>query len=215
MTINTLLVDGFEPSIRAMRNPYDSWDKSDSGWLEYEQGRRQFDIGQNDLELSMKLQNGGPEHAKHLRMIQVWADIKAPRYWWTEMDTYRAGVEKVSCSTMHTITKREFMMDDFEYDDDKFAGQMIACAAFSMNTLRNAYMDEEDPDKKKKIWRIMIQNLPQSYLQQRTIMFSYAALRNIVRQRKGHKLKEWKQFIDWLYTLPYAGQLIFDMEGNK
>ena len=206
MTIETLDVAGIPQAMHAMRNPLDSWDRSDSEWDEL------YIIGEKDMELSLKLQKAGPEHAKHLRFVQVWADIDAPRYWWTEMDTYRAGVEKLSCSTMHTITKYGFNIDDFEHEDSKIGLQMAMGSAFTMNTLRDSYLKEEDPEVKKEDWRLIIQNLPQSYLQKRTMMFSYAALRNIVRQRKGHKLKEWAQFIRWVHTLPYADQLIFDEE---
>ena len=145
-------------------------------------------------------------------MIMVWVDITAPRYWWIEADTYRNGVEKVSCSTMHKLTSREITLEDFEHDPNAYSDNAArACVAY-VEEMRTAYLAAEDPEQKKEIWRTLIQNLPQSYLQKRTVMLSYAALRNIVRQRAGHKLKEWHQFIDWVHTLPYADDLIFDKE---
>ena len=208
MKIETLEVAGFAPAMKAMRNPLDSWARSDSG-LHEDSG--EYWIGPQDMSLSERLQKAGPEHAKHLRLIQVWADIKAPRYWWTEFDTYRAGVEKLSCSTMHTITKKEFSIDDFEHDDNPLSSGSAELNASELNSWRDMWLESTGyPDHQKDVWRTLIQNLPQSYIQGRTVMMSYAALRNIVRQRAGHKLKEWQQFIDWVYTLPYARELIFD-----
>ena len=199
MTIETLEVCGLESALHAMRNPMDSWAKSDSFVEHSVQGTKML-IGENDKDLSQRLQNAGPEHCKHLRMVMVYADIKAPRYWWNEFDTYRAGVEKVSCSTMHKLMARPLSEDDFEHDcmNKEFLGYVIE----SINTSMEAWRYESDQDIKKDIWRSIIQALPQSYLQKRTVMMSYAALRNIVKQREGHKLSEWKRFIDWCHTLP-------------
>ena len=216
MTIQTLLTAGVEQAIHAMRNPMDSWDYSDSDWEEgvvslYPDFAK-YIVGPKDKDLSERLQKAGPEHAKHLRMIMVWADIVAPRYWWTEFDTYRAGVEKLSCSTMHTITKRAFDTSDFQQDDTELSQNAAILNATMMDMWREMYLDaKDDPAKQKEIWRCLIQNLPQSYLQRRTVMMSYAALRNIVKQRKGHKLDEWKYFIDWARTLPDSW-MIFDGE---
>ena len=208
MKIETLEVAGIAPALKAMRNPLDSWAKSDSS---YSEDTDEYEIGPADMDLSERLQKAGPEHAKHLRMVQVWADISAPRYWWQEADTYRSGVEKLSCSTMHTITKKKFTVDDFEHDDNYMSTLSAGLNASEMENWREMWLSlSDDPEKQKEVWRTLIQNLPQSYIQKRTVMMSYAALRNIVRQRKGHKLKEWKQFIDWAYTLPYAPKLIFD-----
>jgi len=189
---------GFSQAINAMRNPMNSWDKGDSYWddddFEF------YTIGEKDKDLSIKLQKAGPEHCKHLRMIYVWADITAPRYWWNEFDTYRAGVEKVSCSTMHKLMARPITKDDFEHDsmNEEYLDRMIE----SINNSMLAYELCKDPDHKREIWRGIIQALPQSYLQKRTVCMSYAALRNIVRQRQGHKLIEWEYFITWCKTLP-------------
>lgn len=190
MEIKTLQVDGFGPAIHAMRNPMDSWEKSDSV-----KGR----VGEKDKELSIRLQKAGPEHSKHLRLIVCWASVLAPRYFWAEFDTYRFGVEKVSCSTMHRLMARPLTMDDFENDCQP---SLTARVVEDLNKCMVLYKQAEDPDAKKMIWRGIIQALPQSYLQRRTVMMSYAALRNIYRQREGHKLKEWQQFREWAETLP-------------
>lgn len=211
MKIKTLEVAGFGPAITAMRNPMNSWDRSDSKYrvtctdaFEDEELSTvtAIDIGEKDKDLSMKLARNGPEHAKHLRMIFVWADICAERFWWNEADTYRFGVEKVSCSTMHKITAKPFEYTDFgfeEEDHDSYKDAM-ANAAF-MEDLRQAYL-KADEEHKKEAWYRIIRNLPQSYIQKRTVVFSYAALRNIYRQRKNHKLGEWHTFCDWVKTLP-------------
>lgn len=201
MKIKTLQVDGIGPAIHAMRNPMDSWDRSDT---------KQGSVGEKDRQLSEKLAKAGPEHAKHLRMIQVWAEIEAPRYWWTEFDTYRAGVEKLSCSTMHRLMARPLTIDDFEHDslNEDYAKIMLE----SINNSMEVYRFTNDPEKKKEVWRGIIQALPQSYIQRRTVMMSYAALRNIIKQRKGHKLKEWAQLTNWARTLPESWMLF---EGDE
>ena len=200
MNIETKEINGVFPAIKGMRNPMDSWDKSDSRWLYHDDDSKlKYEVGEADKDLSVRLQQAGPEHCKHLRMIFVWADITAPRYWWNEFDTYRAGVEKVSCSTMHKLMARPLTRDDFEHDsmNNEFLDYVIE----SLNTSMEAWRFEHDQEEKKQIWRSIIQALPQSYLQKRTVCMSYAALRNIVKQREGHKLIEWKQFIDWVHTL--------------
>ena len=191
---------GFDQALRAMRNPMNSWEKNDSYFED--DSMQAYHVGDNDIELSIKLQKAGPEHCKHLRMIYVWANITAPRYWWNEFDTYRLGVEKVSCSTMHKLMARPLTRDDFEHDcvRDSFLDDIIECLNGSME----AYTLCKDQEHKKEIWRGIIQALPQSYLQTRTVCMSYAALRNIVRQREGHKLVEWSQFIDWCKKLPHS-----------
>lgn len=201
---------GFSQAIHAMRNPMDSWDKSDSKWIwsEYTKDKTvysvsdifKFEIGEKDKDLSIRLQQAGPEHCKHLRMIFVYADIKAPRYWWNEFDTYRNGVEKVSCSTMHKLMARPLSENDFQYDASH--SKILDVVISKINSVMEFWGKEQNPAEKKRLWRSIIQILPQSYLQQRTVCMSYAALRNIVRQREGHKLSEWQQFIDWCKTLP-------------
>ena len=201
MTLETLDVQGFMPALHGMRNPMNSWNKSDSHWLYHDDDSKlKYEIGENDKELSIRLQKAGPEHCKHLRQIVVWVDINAPLYWWKEMDTYRMGVEKNSCSTMHKLTSRPLDDSDFEIDcvNEDYTHYVLDC----LNTSMEAWKYEKDIDVKNEIWRSIIQGLPESYLQKRTVMMSYAALRNIVRQREGHKLKEWAMFIDWAKSLP-------------
>ena len=200
---------GFDQAIMAMRNPLASHEKSDSYWI-YEDEESEtpyYQLGEKDRGLSIRLQNAGPEHCKHLRMIYVWADITAPLYWWKQMDTYRIGVEKVSYSTMHKLMARPLTEEDFEHDsiNQKYLDFMLE----SLNGSMEAYHLCKDPDHKQEIWRGIIQALPECYLQKRTICFSYAALRNIVKQRKGHKLYEWEVFINWARSLKHSW-MIFD-----
>ena len=196
MKIKTLEVAGIGPAIHAMRNPMDSWEKSDTVHGQ---------IGPKDTELSERLAKAGAEHAKHLRLIQVWAEVWAPRYWWIEFDTYRAGVEKLSCSTMHKLTSRLLTDEDFAQDDDDPARIDLVVTIGDLNRyLSNykAHLAIDDHEGAEKWWRRLIQALPQSYIQRRTVMMSYAALRNMYRQRAGHKLAEWHIFREWCETLP-------------
>jgi len=219
MKIETLEVAGMQPALRAMRNPMDSWEKSDSTFVTGGPfGPVGFQIGEKDKDLSLRLQKAGPEHCKHLRQVMVWADITAPRYWWVEADTYRFGVEKVSCSTMHRIHSKEFTLDDFAHDHvigptwseaDNFNGDKPIDALNGTITMLNECRDKllkakdaGDNARMKMFWWQLIQLLPQSYLQKRTAMMSYAALRNIYCQRKGHRLKEWEIFRSWVRSLP-------------
>lgn len=208
MKIEILEFAGIRSALHGMRNPMDSWDKADTTYhLTTEDYPDEpfpttidFLMGEKDKDLSMRLQKAGPEHCKHLRMIQVWADITAPRYWWTEFDTYRTGVEKVSCSTMHKLMARPMTLDDFEHNaPTSFVFDSII---EYMNKLMEQYKIETDPVLKQMTWKKIIQTLPQSYIQKRTVMMSYAALRNIYRQREGHKLSEWHVFRDWVESLP-------------
>jgi len=216
MNIKTLKTDGFAPAIFAMRAPMQSWSKSDSTWDLVQKGSPEngdysieetFTLGDKDRDLSLRLQKAGPEHCKHLRMIQVWAEIEAPREWWIQFDTYRYGVEKVSTSTMHTLMRRPLDVTDFEHDcmNDEYLHYMLD----SINTSMEAWRCEKDEEYKKQIWRSVIEALPQSYIQKRYVMISYAALRSIIHQREGHKLHEWAQFIDWCRSLPYP-ELLFE-----
>ena len=199
MKIETLEVCGIKSALHAMRNPMDSWAKSDTV-VEYRASGTVVYVGSTDRDLSLRLQKAGPEHCKHLRMIMAYADITAPRYWWTEFDTYRNGVEKVSCSTMHKLMARPLTLDDFEHDAPTsvwFEGLINY-----LNSLMEDYKEEKDHVLKQLTWKKIIQTLPQSYIQKRTVMMSYAALRNIYRQREGHKLSEWHVFRDWVESLP-------------
>ena len=203
MNIRTLEVAGIAPAIIAMRNPMNSWDRIDSV-----PGR----VGKNDKALSMRLAKAGTEHCKHLRMIVCWADITAPFYWWKQADCYKIGVEKVSCSTMHKLMSREVTIDDFEHDaiiEDGFNSIIDA-----INGSIREYSRAIEAEDKAQIFRGVIQLLPESYLQKRTVMMSYAALRGIYKQRKGHKLPEWQIFREWVETLPESW-MITDKEEEE
>lgn len=196
--LKTLQVDGIGPAIHAMRNPYDSWDKSDT---------IPSKIGPADRDLSERLSLAGTEHCKHLRLIQVWVEIIAPLYWWKEFDTYRAGVEKLSCSTMHTITKKPFTQD-------MFTSNVSPAVIRWLEYEREIYVNAKSPEKKQVYWQRIIENLPSGFLQRRTVMMSYAALRQICKQRKGHKLSEWHTFCEWASTLPESWMLNTEKEGD-
>lgn len=199
--VENIEVHGFEPAIRGMRNPYDSWDKSDSRWVPEEYSA----IGQNDLALMRKLYQGGSEHRKYARMIVVWCDITAPLYWWKEFDTYRTGVEKNSCSTMHTIAKKEFTPDMFSHEHLRERSiKVLDNLCKTLNAYRSVYLENKD----KLNWWQIIQLLPSSYNQKRTVMMSYEAVFSIIRQRTGHKLDEWREFIDVLKGLPYVEEIL-------
>lgn len=204
MTIETIEgPSGFIAATEGMRAPMSSWEKSDSNYDEM----NEFHIGEKDKELSVKLQTSGPEHSKHLRQIVVWTKITAPREWFIQMATYRIGVECNSTSTMHTLMRRPLVKEDFEFDCVN--NDYINFILTGINTSMEDWKEEKDPEAKAEIWRSIIEVLPQSYLQTRYMMFSYAALRNIVHQREGHKLKEWAQFIEWVRSLPNSW-MIFD-----
>ena len=193
-------VYGVHHALRGMRNPMDSWAKSDSDFSAHDNI-----IGPNDESLCKRLIKAGPEHAKFLRQIICWADITAPRFWWIEFDTYRAGVEKNSCCTMHRIMAKPFT-------DEDFSGVMPGGVIADLNLLRDAYLADTDEEEKRKIWRRVIERLPQSYNQKRTVMMSYQAIRQMCGQRKGHKLSEWHDFIAWAKTLPESWMLVEEEE---
>ena len=213
MKIETLEVTGFRSAFHGMRNPKDSWAKADS-LIEYGAGGTYFKTGERDKNLSLRLQKAGPAHSKHLRFIQAYADITAPRYWWIEFSTHRAGMEMLSCSTMHTLMNRPLTINDFEHETEgaEIALQPIVNAINGRMENYKALKKEGLDLEAKEVWREIIQLLPQSFLQTRTVMISYAALRNMILLRTGHKLKEWAEFISWCHTLPEAGCLLFDDE---
>lgn len=194
-------VYGWEAAIRGMRNPMDSWAKSDSVFCE-----GSALIGPNDHDLMMRLAKGGPVHAKYRRMITVTVDITAPLYWWKEADTYRFGREQNSCSTMHRIHAKEFTLDDFSHEhllndaNSSLGALLVTIDALNYN--RALYLHSQKQDK--ALWWNMIQLLPSSYNQRRTVQFSYEALVNIYRWRKNHKLDEWREFCAWIESLPYS-----------
>ena len=215
--IENIEIVGWEPAIRGARNPMNSWDKSDSYWTHIENpetlntARFQYFVGENDLKLLRNLANAGPDHGKFLRMIQVYCDITAPLYWYKEMDTYRMGVEKNSCSTMHKIHSKPFEMADFSHKHLNLVGvNMLKVIVDTLEANRRLFLDSKD----KKFWWQLIQLLPSSYNQRRTYMISYAALRSMYHARKNHKLDEWREFCQWVESLPYAAELITNQEAN-
>lgn len=242
-------VVGWEHVIRGMRNALESWDKMDSKWSCIRPSEEhmsvycvddyEFYIGPNDQKLMMKLRKAGPDHRKFMRMIVVYVDITAPLYWWKEFDTYKVGTVANSCSTMHKIHAKEFTIDDFNHehliDGEDFMYDLMSpsahlCSTIGMlNRSRDKYLETKD----KKYWWQMIQLLPSSYNQKRTVMLNYEVLANIYKSRKNHKLDEWKEhdylskedlsyentfekhagFCDWIKTLPYS-ELITGEEGE-
>lgn len=203
-------VYGWEAAIRGARNPMNSWDKSDTVYYPGQDYSCAVKIGPNDLKLLRNLANAGPDHGKYLRMIQVYCDITGPLYWYKELDTYRMGVEKNSCSTMHKIHAKEFTVDDFSHEHlDDWSIDILSRVIALLNFNRNDFVNKKD----KFFWWQLIQILPSSYNQRRTYMFSYAALRSIYHARKNHKLDEWREFCRWIESLPYS-ELITNQEAN-
>lgn len=221
-------VVGWEHAIRGMRNPMNSWEKSDSFWNYHPCGEcngnascvDDFHIGPNDLDLMMQLRNAGTDHRKFMRMITVYVDITAPLYWWKEFDTYKVGTVVNSCSTMHKIHAKEFTLEDFScehlIDDDTTIHndtEHVACSSgfvikkIMVDTL-NHYRDMFLETKDKKYWWQMIQLLPSSYNQKRTVMMNYEVLANIYKSRKNHKLDEWRDLCAWIESLPYSGLIM-------
>ena len=202
---------GFDAAIRGMRNPLNSWDKIDSYYIWPDD--EEFHIGPNDHDLMMKLRNAGPDHRKFMRMIVVYTDITAPLYWWKEFDTYKIGTVSNSCSTMHKIAEKEFTLDNFShehllddghiaYDDDCWLSPMdcLREQVHTLNMFREQYLKTND----KTWWWQMIQLLPSSYNQKRTVMLNYEVLANMYESRKNHKLDEWIDFCKWVEDLPYS-----------
>lgn len=197
---------GFRHAIRGMRNPLASHNRSDS----YTVGEQVL-IGEKDLELMQKLIKGGTEHRKFLRQIQVSVDITAPMYWWKEYDTYKIGTTANSYSTMHTIHKKKFEKDDFSHEHlNEFMLYRLEQIVADLNHFRNCYNDKNDKD----YWWQLIQILPSSYNQKRTLTMNYENLISMYHQRKSHKLDEWNFFCEWVETLPYAEELLIGKGDN-
>lgn len=222
--IFNIQTSGWDTAIRGMRNSYDSWDKSDSVWEDdvqsdgysvWKVGERVYRLGNNDLELAARLSKLGSSESKFRRMIHVFCDIKAPLYWWKQFDTYKVGTVCLSTSTMHSITKRDFVIDDFsmnQYMSAEFGNHMLSTINI-LNELRKRYLECEDPTWKKMYWSDIIQLLPESYNQLRTIDMNYEVLSHMVDDRLYHKLNEWQEFCrKMLANLPYARELIFDIQ---
>lgn len=233
-------VTGWEAAIRGMRNPMNSWKKSDSIFVEdgeyhdicsnsgpyngtVTDTETFFEIGEKDFDLMTSLRNSGTDHRKFMRMITVYLDITAPLYWWKEFDTYKVGTVANSCSTMHKIAAKEFTLDDFSCEhlleqkdvhvpnDSCCNWNWEGCAVIApinileetvnmLNTARKMFLETKD----KKYWWQMIQLLPSSYNQRRTVMLNYEVLANIYKSRRNHKLDEWHTFCDWIEELPYS-----------
>lgn len=211
----------WEAAIRSMRNPMNSWDKSDSGcgcgegkvcrfcphnfspdWCGNNNGH--YILGPNDHKLALQLAKAGSDHGKFLRSIIFSCDITAPMYLWKEMDTYKVGCVRNSCSTMHTVMKKPFDMSDFSVDQmNALSKETLRNTIQSLNVLRNTYIIAKDVEK-KDYWYSLIQTLPSSYNQRATWTANYEVLRNIYHARKNHKLDEWHEFCDMIEKLPYS-----------
>ena len=204
---------GWKHAIRGMRNPLNSWEKSDSGYNPLLEDI--FEIGENDLGLMTRLTMAGAPHRKFLRQIFVSVDITAPLYWWKEFDTYKVGTTANSCSTMHTLHKKKYELEDFSSD---YLSNLVVTEdgvleldtmgvldelIMNLNGLRLMYLKTKDT----VYWKAMIQLLPSSYNQKRTVTMTYENLLNILEYRRGHKLNEWRRFCEWIDTLPYSGLL--------
>ena len=194
--IENIDVYGWEAAIKGARNPMNSWDRMDTC---YNNG--EFEIGENDYKLLKNLTIAGPEHRKWNRMITVTMDITAPLYWWKEYDTYKVGTVANSCSTMHKIQAKEFTVDDFSYEHLLEPSYKCLCETIVLlNDARDIFNETKD----KKYWWQMIQLLPTSYNQKRTVHLNYEVLGSMYHQRRHHKLDEWVEFCDTIKTLPYS-----------
>lgn len=228
---NTEVV-GWEAAIRGMRNPLNSWEKSDSKW--YSIGiptsnpaaindkylSQKYCIGDNDFDLMKRLHNAGTDHRKFMRMITVYVDVTAPLYWWKEFDTYKVGTVANSCSTMHKIHAKEFTLDDFSTEHlCKSNIEVLEDLVLELEYWRDKFVNYDEYCKvvpefremysKKDCWWQLIQLLPSSYNQRRTVMLNYEVLANIYKSRRNHKLDEWHVFCEWIENLPYS-ELITD-----
>ena len=202
-------VFGWEASIRGLRNPLNSWDKSDTRF-NWEVGKTA--IGENDLTLMKRLSKAGSDHAKFLRMINVTCDITAPLYWWKEFDTYKVGTVANSCSTMHKLHAKEFQLEDFSWEHlDPLALGSLEETIKVMNIYRDMYIH----DKNKRWWLQMVQLLPTSYNQKRTVQLNYQVLKNIYFARRNHKLAEWHTLCDWIEGLPYFKEICLESEDTE
>lgn len=204
---------GWEHAIRGMRNPMNSWERSDTTYGLGEDYITDMVIGQNDYDLMARLIKGGQPHRKFLRQIFISVDITAPLYWWKEFDTYKVGTTANSCSTMHKIQAKEFTLDDFSHEhlfdgiiqregrDMEEYENPTSCLEYVIAVL-NFYREKYNETKDKHYWWQMIQLLPSSYNQKRTVTMTYENLLNMLEYRRGHKLDEWRQFCEWIFTLP-------------
>lgn len=213
-------VNGFKAAIRGMRNPMNSHDKSDTLYIPFSHCDEENDlkiaklcggvapiIGKNDLELMKKLSKAGTDHSKYLRFITVTADITAPLYWWKEYDTYKVGTVANSCSTMHRIHTKEFTMDNFSHEHlGLLSTELLEMIIQALNNNRDLFLNAND----KQYWWQLIQLLPSSYNQKRTVLLSYQVLKNMYHARKNHKLNCWHDFCRWCESLPYFKEVCID-----
>lgn len=197
---------GWEAAIRGMRNPLNSWGKSDTAYWEYpDHGDLYYGLGENDLKLMKTLSKAGNDHAKFLRMINVTCDITAPLYWWKEFDTYKVGTVANSCSTMHKIHAKEFEVDDFSHEHlDKEELDILEVVIYSLNWNRRKFLETKD----KTYWWHMIQLLPTSYNQKRTVQLNYQVLKQMYFARRNHKLDCWHTLCEWMEGLPYFREVV-------
>lgn len=237
LKITNTEVMGWEHAIRGMRNPKNSWEKSDSRYCdgrcdlcdvctdasdyESDDAHPYYNIGSNDLDLMTRLRNAGTDHRKFMRMITVYLDITAPLYWWKEFDTYKVGTVANSCSTMHKIGEKKFEMSDFS--TEHLLPASYKCLGFTVKTLNevrdlwqgyDGFKETYGAHEKKDYWWQMIQLLPTSYNQKRTVMLNYEVLANIYKSRHNHKLDEWHTLCAWIESLPYS-ELIIGKGGTS
>lgn len=202
ITIEKTEVFGWDTAIRGMRNSFNSWDKSDS---KYNAQTGKFEVGPADLTLMDRLSRSGSSHAKFLRYINVTFDVTAPRYWWAEMDTYKVGTVRNSCSTMHKVQAKEFVREDFSIEHlNEESLKTLDILIKTLNEARNRFNSEKNKDD----WWQMIQLLPASLNQKATIQLNYQVLQGIYFTRKDHRLDEWHTFCDWIKNLPYSSLII-------
>lgn len=205
-------ISGVKAAVRGMRNPMNSWDLSDSVFYEYTgPDSKNYILGEKDLDLMKRLVKAGPDHRKFLRMIHVTMDITAPLYWWKEFDTYKVGTVANSCSTMHKIHAKEFTINDFS--TEHLTPRSLSILD-SLIAHLNVHRDEFNTLKSKDDWWQMIQLLPSSYNQKRTVSMNYEVLLHIYLSRFGHKLDEWNIFCQWIEDLPYFKDIIASVKGE-
>lgn len=200
-------VYGFSAAIRGMRNPMNSWSRSDSNCktIIRDNGKYVEDfIGENDLKLMRQLAKSGPVHAKYRRMITVTCDITAPMFWWAEFDTYKVGTVRNSCSKMHKIHSKELLNEDFSCEGCREIGSWATLCFVTVQNTCNKLREKYNETKEKKYWRALIELLPESYNQRATVQLNYEVLAGMYYWRKDHKLDEWHTFCEWVESLPYS-----------
>ena len=218
LTVTNMKIAGMDSAIRGMRNPMNSWDKSDS-MFDYDK----MCLGNADLKLMQNLFKAGTDHSKFMRMVSVWCDITAPLYWWKEYDTYKVGTVANSCSTMHKIHSKPIELSDFSIDDFEIPDADIALKDCFINVvadcemLRKAYLEalkKGQNDLAKQCWKGLIQLLPESYQQTRTVMMNYQVAAKIIRERANHKLSEWHTLVNELKNLPYMREITSTVDNH-